>query len=200
MRKSSQMRRRLESTDFLDAAVIDVTVSGALACACRMREQFPETELLLIADQTISPARYLHPSIRASALLLRPSDGSWQATIQDFFRPLLEKKRSLGSDELLLAENRNGSFRIPFDSIYYAEAREKRVYICTKKEEIRIRETMERLSLRLPGNFLRCQRSYIVNMDYVTRAQLSENRLYLGETLWVPFSRSYRKQVKNYMI
>ena len=88
-------------------------------------------------------------------------------------------------------------FRIPFGQIYYLEAREKKVFIRMRMEELAINGTMEKLSERLPENFLRCHRSFIVNMDYISQIKLAENMLYLREGLFVPVSRSYKATVKR---
>ncbi|MCD7884780.1 MAG: LytTR family transcriptional regulator DNA-binding domain-containing protein [Lachnospiraceae bacterium] len=195
--KSSLLLKQLESLELLDLAIIDVTVPGALESARIIRRKFQETEILIIADISVSPMKYMHPSIRASALLLRPAASEWEEALRDFFGRLLEKGEKENRDHVLWVENRDGKFRIPFAHIYYLEAREKKVFIRTKAEEFGTRGTIENLAEQLPENFLRCQRSYIVNTDYITRIRLCENRLYLRDDLWVPISRSYKEEFKR---
>ncbi|MCD8103779.1 MAG: LytTR family transcriptional regulator DNA-binding domain-containing protein [Lachnospiraceae bacterium] len=195
--RSNPLMERLEGLDLLDLAIIDVTLPGALEGARKIREKFREAEILIIADITISPMKYMHPSIRASALLLHPAASEWEAALGDFFGRLLEKGGKEGQDGVLWVENRDGKFRIPYGQIYYLEARGKKVFIRTKAEEFGVRGTIENLAEQLPENFTRCQRSYIVNTDYITRVRLCENRLYLRDDLWVPISRSYREAFKR---
>lgn len=198
-RRSSVLKERLNSEPLLDLAILDVTIPGALEIARLIREKFKETEILIIADISVSPMKYMHPAIRASALLLRPSASEWEATLRDFFDRLLEKGANEELNRVLWVENRDGKFRIPFSQIYYLEAREKKVFIRTKAEEFGTRGTIENLAGQLPGNFQRCQRSYIVNTDFITRIRLGENRLYLRDDLWVPVSRNYKEVFKRHL-
>ncbi len=198
-RRSDALKEQMKDMELLDFAILDVTVPGALETARLIREKFDETEILIIADISVSPMKYMHPAIRASALLLRPSAFEWRTALQEFFERLLKKGRSEDQNRVLWIENRDGKFRIPFSQIYYLEAREKKVFIRTKAEEFAIRGSIEKLADQLPGNFLRCQRSYVVNTDLITCIRLSENRLYLRDDLWVPVSRNYKEVFKKHL-
>lgn len=195
--KSSLMLMQLEEAELLDVAIIDVTLPGALEGARLIRKRFTKTEILVIADVSISPMEYIHPSIRASSLLLRPMTDSWKVAIQDFFNLLLKKDGEENQSNVLWIENRSGTFRVPFEQIYYLEAREKKVFVRTRMEEFGISGTIEKLADQLPKNFMRCHRSFIVNRDCITQIKLSENLLYLREDLFVPVSRSYKSAFKR---
>ena len=51
---------------------------------------------------------------------------------------------------------------------------------------------------KLPENFLRCHRSYIVNMSKVTAVKVSQSLIEVQDNLQVPLSRSYKRAVKEY--
>ena len=53
---------------------------------------------------------------------------------------------------------------------------------------------------KLPESFLRCHRSYIVNMSKVTAVKVSQSLIEVQDDLQVPLSRSYKKMVKEYSI
>jgi len=106
-------------------------------------------------------------------------------------------QKSTDTHETLRIENRKGIFRIPFEKIYYLEAREKKVFVRTQIEELGISETLEKMSGKMPSNFVRCHRSFIVNTDQIMQVSLNENTLYLKDGMIVPFSRSYRKIFKR---
>lgn len=195
-RKCSLMR--LEETPFVDLAIMDVTQPGALEKTGKIRNQFSEAEILLIADESVSPMKYMRPSIRASSLLLRPMDAGWKQAIRDFFDQMLLTTRRESMKNVLWIESRDGAFRIPFDQIYYVEAREKKVFIRLRTEEFGVSGVLEKFSGKLPENFRRCHRSFIVNTDYIFRVRLSENTLYLKDGLFVPVSRSYKEAFKNH--
>lgn len=194
---STRLEKELENTELLDMAVIDVTIPGALEEARLVRRKFLNAEILVIADVSISPMEYMHPSIRASSLLLRPPVQNWESAIRDFFALLLEENVKENQKDILWVENRDGIFRIPFSRICYLEAKEKKVFIRTRTEEYGVNGTIEKYAEQLPENFVRCHRSFIVNKDFVYRVKLTENMLYLRDDMLVPVSRSYRGEFKG---
>ena len=190
----------VQKAGLLDVAIIDVTMHGALEAARLLRRQFAKIEILVIADVSVSPVQYMHPSIRASALLLRPESMIWEDTMRDFYEQLPAVREQQESQKnVLWIKNREGTFRIPFEQIYYLEAREKRVFIRTRQEEFGVGETMEKLAEQLPENFVRCHRSFVVNAEHITQIRLSESLLYLGKELFVPISRTYKERFKGHV-
>ena len=190
----------IQKAGLLDVAIIDVTMQGALEAARLLRRQFAKIEILVIADVSVSPVQYMHPSIRASALLLRPESMVWEDTMRDFYEQLPAVREQQESQRnVLWIKNREGTFRIPFEQIYYLEAREKKVFVRTRQEEFGVGETMERLAEQLPENFVRCHRSFVVNAEHITQIRLSESLLYLGKELFVPISRTYKERFKGHV-
>lgn len=190
----------VQKAGLLDVAIIDVTMQGALEAARLLRRQFAKIEILVIADVSVSPVQYMHPSIRASALLLRPESMIWEDTMRDFYEQLPAVREQQESQRnVLWIKNREGTFRIPFEQIYYLEAREKKVFVRTRQEEFGVGETMERLAEQLPENFVRCHRSFVVNEEHITQIRLSESLLYLGKELFVPISRTYKERFKGHV-
>ena len=192
-RSSSQLLNWMKKTDLLDLAFVDISVHGGLDAAKKIRAFFPKTEILIIADVTVSPVKYLCPSIRPSALLLRPVNKKWNDAVKEFFLQFILSQKKKNDDEMLRIENRKGIFRIPFNKIYYLEAREKKVFIRMQIEELGVSETLEKMAEKMPSNFMRCHRSFIVNTDQIMQVSRNENVLYLKDGMIVPISRSYRK-------
>lgn len=187
----------IREMDLLDVAIVDVTLPGALDAARRVRKKFPNAEMLVIADVSISPMEYMHPSIRASSLVLRPAGPVWKKAVHDFFAEILKENVEENQKNVLWVENRSGVFRIPFEQICYLEAREKKVFIRTRMEEFGISGTIEKLAEQLPKNFIRCHRSFIVNIDYIYKVRMSENMIYLKGDMFVPVSRGCRAGIKE---
>ncbi len=195
--KSPMLARQLERMDLLDLAVIDVSLPGALDGARMVRKKFGKVEILVLADVTISPMEYMRPSIRASSLLLRPLEKGWETVVKEFYGQMIARNKKEEQAEVLWVENRDGTFRVPYDSIYYVEARDKKLFVRTQFAEYGISGTIEKIAEQLPASFVRCHRSYVVNRDRISRIKLSEHTLYLGEKLFVPVSRSYRGAFKE---
>ena len=186
----------VEETSILDSACMDITGEGGLTCVEELRKRYREMFLLIIADTGISPMSYVRPGIMASSLLLRPfDDKEADRVIKEFLEAYLER---FGADSgSFVIESKEGKLYIPYDKIYYFEAREKKLYIQTDREEYGFYGTIDRLEDELPQHFMRCHRSFIVNTRKIEKVMLSQNIIYLTEGRDVPLSRSYKAAVKE---
>jgi DNA-binding LytR/AlgR family response regulator len=106
--------------------------------------------------------------------------------------------KSREDEEVFLIETREGNQRVPLSQISYVEAREKKIFICTRSESFGFYDTIDHMLETLPDNFLRCHRSFIVNMDKVKKVHLSDNMIELDTGETVPLSRSCKKAVREY--
>lgn len=162
------------------------------------RKQYSGAMVMLVTDPSVSPLEYLRPGIAPDSLLLRPlSDEKLSAVngeFMDSFLDLFEKKES---ESNFVVETREEKVFIPHSQIYYFEARDKKLFVRTRNEEYAFYDTIEALGNRLPGEFRRCHRSYIVNMQKIQRILAAENFLDLGNQIGVPISRSYRAAFKG---
>lgn len=195
--ESEPLLKQIQKVSFLDAAVLDVTIPGAIEAARIIRKQFEKVEILIVADSSVSPVQYMCPAIRACALLLRPRNKEWEGMLREFYEQLYAVQEKKKPADIIWIKNREGTFRISQDQICYLEAREKKVFIRTRREEFAMNGTIEKCMEQLPENFVRCHRSFVVNMNHITKIRLMENLLYLGENLFVPVSRSYKERFKG---
>lgn len=185
-----------ETTALLDTACMDITGEGDLTCVKEMRKRYQEMFLMIIADTSISPMSYVRPGIMASSLLLRPfEEQEVKQVMREFIEGYLERfETGAGS---FVVESKEGKLHIPYDKIYYFEAREKKLYIQTDREEYGFYGTIDKLGEELPQHFMRCHRSFIVNIRKIEKVVLSQNIIYLSEGRDVPLSRSYKAALKE---
>ena len=197
--EKGEQKTGLQQIGFLNMALVDVCTEAGLHTAAGIREQFPEVQILVIADATVSPLRYLTPAIRPVALLLRPiAEAHGRQTLKDFF--LIGSGQTKETENAYFwAKTRDGTEKIPYSSIFYFEAREKKIFIRTKAVEYGIGGTIEKLLQDLPDNFIRCHRSYIINKDYIERIRFADGFAYLASSMMVPVSRSYKGELKEYV-
>ena len=176
----------------------DVTLGGAQKALEQLRGRYKEAFLMIIADTTISPMVYLKPQIAPGALLLKPIEhDNTEEVIQNIFEVFVNRFEE-GISESFLVETREGKQYIPMRQIDYFEAKEKKVFIRTKSREYGFYDTLDALQERLPKEFLRCHRSYIINMARVKMLHTVQNMVQMEDDITVPFSRSYRKVLKEY--
>lgn len=95
-------------------------------------------------------------------------------------------------------------FPVKLNEILYAKAENKGTLICTKKDcfssSIQLRELEKKLMV---GNFFRCHRSYLINLDYIKHIEPWFNRTFqieMEETEEkIPISRNYVQGFKELM-
>ncbi len=195
----ADVERLLNYEPVLDLVSWDVTMEGALGALERMRKNHDKAYVMIIADPTISPMSYLKPGISPAALLLKPVKSTdAERVIQDLFEVFV---RNLNQDQTdaFLVETREGKQYIPMGQIDYFEAKEKKVFVRTRSCEYGFYDTLDTLEGRLPAGFVRCHRSYIVNMKRARTLVLTENLIRMMDDTQVPFSRSYKKMLKEYL-
>lgn len=186
-----------EQIDKLDAAIVDVTIEEGIEGAKQLRRRYPEIEILIIAEPSISPIAYLNPEVRPASLLLKPLDaGSMAVTFREFFQ-IFEVEEE--KEDCLYVEKKGEKIRLPYQKIVYFEARDKRVYARMNNVEYGIYDTIDHMAELLPMEFVRCHRSYIVNYIYIEKVRYSENYIALAGNKVIPLSRSYKASVKEVM-
>ncbi len=193
--KKDKAIRAIQSMELADIAILDVHDGTELPII--IRQKFPKLHMLLIADAIQKPDVYIRPSIMASGLLLRPTgkEDIFQ-TLDEFLMFFLEE---LGSDrgDAFLIETRNGILKIPYQQISCFEARQKKIIVRLRTEEYGYYGTMDELAEKLPDSFVRCHRSYVINLDRVRSYDATDALLGLDDYSVIPVSRTYRGIIRD---
>ena len=84
--------------------------------------------------------------------------------------------------------------QIPLEEIRCAEASGRKVLLRCREEQVEYYGTLDDLARRLPDRFVRCHRSYILNLAWVNRLERDWVVLSGGET--VPVGRTRRSAVR----
>lgn len=192
----AEIEEALMQADAMDIICLDITVEGAISAAERLRGRSAQMLLVLIADERMSPRTYMRPSILAASILFRPFQAEEAAEVLGEILSAWEERKGDASEQFVFSLS-GETRRIPHAEILYFEAREKRIFLRTRHQEYGFYETMEHLSSTLPKGFLRCHKSYIVNVAYLRTLNLAQNSLWLGDDgIVVPVSRTYKPALK----
>lgn len=190
----------LKKNQILDLACMDVANADDIYLLKKVRKQYGQSEIFLIADSEISPMSYLTPDIRAASLLLRPyKETQCEQVFRDFFRSFYKSRENIEEKKVFVMENQEGKTRIPFEQIYYIEVRERKVFIRLKNKEYSRYDSLEHILQSFPDTFLQCHRSFAFNTERFDSVKLSENMIYLEDGIMVPLSRSYKPAVKEFL-
>ena len=177
----------------------DVTQKGSIACLSDIRKSYKDMHLMLIADMTLSPMEYVKPDILASSLILRPfSKEALKDKLRDMIMEYVSGAEDGEAEDAFILETREGKTRIPYNQIYYMEARDKKIYLRLQNKELAFYDTIEELEEKLPDIFLRCHRSFLVNQTYIEKIMLSQSEILLSHNMSVPLSRSYKPRFKMF--
>jgi len=201
VQKQEELLKLLEDKPLMDIMLYDVTRTGDIELLENVRKDYKLAFIMLLADATVSPMKYMKPGISAQSLLLRPFT-SEQAmdSLLELISGYVKTFHSPVADNtaMFVVESKDeGRICVPYDQIYYFEAMEKKVYVCTGVDEYGFYDTLDGLMDTLPEGFKRCHRSFIVNEDKILKVALSKNTIYLEDEYEVPLSRSYKPDFKE---
>lgn len=187
----------LNTVQNIDIACIDVTDEKGINIAECIRQRFSCCSIIIISDKTISPLRYIKPSITASSLLLRPFDKDCRFVLKDVFDEYVKAYFNDSMESSYCIENKDGKQIVPYNQIFYFESREKRIILATDHREFRFYDTLDRLEKQLPKGFIRCHRSFIVSREKIVSIKLSQHSIHLTNGGIVPISRTYKDAIKE---
>lgn len=197
---AEQVYSHLKEDKPYDLSVLEISNDGDVGLSASVRAGREEADMMLIADNRLSPMKYLTPDIRACSLLLSPyDDESMKSVMREFISSYLRKRVVPDDQNSIVIENRSGKIVVPYNQIYYIEARNKKVYFRLRDKEYSKYDTLENIRKDLPPTFVQSHRSFMFNSGFLERIKLSDNAVYLEHNIIVPLSRSYKSSVKEYL-
>lgn len=196
----SELSASLEKTDKVDMVCLDLTMEGSIEKAEQIRHDYGSAYITLIADGSISPVKYIRPSIQAESLMMKPLDSEQlNMVIGEAVRTYARRIEAPEDKRVFVAENKGGRDLIEYDKILFFESREKKVFLSTEREEYGFYDTLDDLEGKLDETFIRCHRSYIVNTARISKVEISASRVTLDDGTELPLSRSYKPAIKDYL-
>ena len=187
----------LKKGQTVDLGCFDINHSHGTVQVERFRESDKNATVMLIAEPDISPMEYLKPSIMATTLLLRPfSVEQLYKTLRDIIKCHSQKNKSEEDLNFSFTINSGRKF-VPYEQIYYFEARDKKIFINTGNREYPFYDTIDHLQEMLPKSFIRCHRSFMVSKSKIDNIYLSKGYLELDNGTTVPISRTYKSELKE---
>ncbi|MCL2151801.1 MAG: LytTR family transcriptional regulator DNA-binding domain-containing protein [Oscillospiraceae bacterium] len=188
-----------EGTPCNDACFLSFDVCGELETrVARSARQAGETVfILLVADRNCNLTAMFRPKIRPSGVLFRPVQS---VHLRDMLGEIAEEMDRLArteTDDAFIFKSDGASRRIPFRDILFFEACNKKVVLHTTGQEIGYYDSIDNLASVLPPNFVRCHRSFLVNVRKIEELRGADMVLKLVGGVCIPFSRSQRSAVEK---
>jgi len=201
----AQCESALQARDILNEEVID-----AIFCDINMPDL---NGMDFVKSLTVPPlivfttayAEYAVEGFRVNAVdyLLKPFD------MQDFLRAANRVKEGLQGPDGLSGDNQYSDtlfvksdyrmLKISISDIRYVEGMSEylKLHLDSQPKPIVTLLAMKALEERLPQNFMRIHRSYIVNLDKIV--EVNKNRVILDADTYLPIGDSYRDRFNQFI-
>lgn len=159
------------------------------------KAQYPPVLVYPIAGQDILPTVYVCPEIMPCGLFWRPVSSVSAQPVVEQMMGRIHDQTIPRSQEVFRITGKQKIQDIPYASILYFEAREKKLVLRMKDGELMFSGTLSRLEEDLPAEFLRCHKSILVNRRHILSVDRSNGVLILDNHMELPISRSYKKGI-----
>lgn len=177
-----------------DAVLMDIDWKqdeNGMDIAQRLNERAPQTKIIYVTgyNDRFSQRIFLQKA-NLSGYLVKPVDSA-------LLRANLEKVAEAAKEreEPVLTVSVSGKpVALAHREIVYLESLGHTVNIHTCAEVVVVYEKLDKLAMRLPEGFLRCHKSFLVNMRWVRRFQ--ERDVLLDGGVAIPMSRSRSAESK----
>lgn len=199
-----ELARMLELESGIMLVILGVTDSapdGVEGCISRFRSVMTrnrDSYAVLCVHESAYLDAVLSRCMRPAGILMFPLREEFvRANLRRVLNDYVSLYQSGNEGEYMVVSSGGTVQRIAYRDVLYLEAQNKLLRICLAHHAVTVRESLNVLEASLPGSFVRCHRSYIVNWDYVESFSASEMTLRLKNQELLPVSRSYKSAFRD---
>lgn len=174
-----------------DLLILDIEMGhiSGMELAAWIRRQDEDIPILFVTGYD----NYMAQGYEVAALhyLLKPLNK------EKFFAVMDKLKKKEKKEEKLLFQTDSGTISLPVSKIWYVEARAHQCILYTAQEEYVLHSSIGKMAQDLGTHpqFIRCHRSYLVNIEHI--AAIVKPELILDDKRRLPISRSAEKSVNQ---
>lgn len=196
----AEMKEVLRDGATAQICCADITCAKDANPVSLVRQMLGMVQLVLIVSPAMSPITYIRPGVMPAGILFKPLTHDAAAPLLRELVQLTQQKarEDVLRDEVFAVVSHGTNYRVPMGDILYFEARNKKLYLYTRNAEIEFYDTLEHLQERIPKQFIRCHKSFIVNVLAVEQVLLAQNEILMEDGgIRIPISRSCKAAVKE---
>jgi len=188
-----ELLEAISAGESFDLLFLDIYMSGAdgIEVARKVREAGAAGEIIFATSSTEHAVNGYR--VRAIQYLLKPLGE------EDLFAAMDQaiEALSLKADRCVLIMNRTGSYRIPLKEIVFAESDAKIVRIHTRKDgAVEYYDRLDNFERQCDDRrFLRCHKSFLVNLDFAYSIRDNSIQLSTGEDIRISMSVSEARKI-----
>lgn len=197
-KNASELENTVGKRACYDIACVDLSLKNGVDILKIIRRNNPSAYIIVLSDDKRPAVEYVRPDILTAGLLIENASPERLAFLLDMnLTYYIKLFYGDNSEKNFVLDNRDGRQLIPYNQISYFEACEKKIMLYTANEEYSFYDTLDSLEKKLPENFVRCHRSFIVSKDKISKIALSKGYMTLEQGEMIPVSRTYRSAVKE---
>ncbi len=185
MASSYQEAQWIAENGSIDLALLDIEIGDGhtgIDVGRMVVERNPDVELLIISS---------HPEWALDTFEIHPYDFhvkpidilAFKRSIKQVIKHIESAKASSkvqdkGAEGRLLLRTKKEIYWIPYSRILFIEKLQKDVYIHTEDDTVAIRQNISDIEDKLSDSFLRVHKSYIINVDHISKILEHGDRSY----------------------
>ncbi len=191
-------RPERKDTQDVDLLVLGVSGPPDIRLVRSIRRRNDRVEMVLLTSGDISAAQLVIPEIRPLFLWVSPLEESCLPDmLMRIYRHMVSREERDHFSHRFLVRKKTVRMVFAYSSILYFETRNKRVILYRSGDEHEFYDSFSSMEARLPEEFVRCHRSFIVNLTYVTRVDFAHLQIILEGEIVIPVSRKYRRRTEQ---
>ena len=187
-----ELEHSIFNKEIPNAIIMDICVekSNGIDALKKVRKYIPRTPVIFITGYT-EYCQDIFIDFNPFGLLTKPIDSQ---KLYFYIDKIISQYKS---DQPLNVEiSANGQkINIDKNDIIFLESKERKVIYHTKIEEFQAYLKLDNAMNKIDNSFLRCHKSYAVNLKYIS--DFSKCKISLTNGNYIPVSRSYYEKVKR---
>ena len=176
-----------------DILIVDVAEPQAVEVLKEQKAAYPPVLIFPMAGAEIPPTKYVCPEIMPCGLFWRPVTAASAQMVVEQMMACIHEQAAPASQNSFRISGKQKVQDVPFGAILFFEAREKKLILRMKEQEISFTGTLTQLEGELPPEFIRCHKSFLVNRDHVLWVDRTNSAVVLDNQMELPLSRGYKK-------
>lgn len=136
----------------------------------------------------------IRPSLRPDGILVHPvMAGKLGAVLSEI---CVSAQKSVLKDCFYVKAG-SMQYNIFYDDIMFFEARNKKIALKTRAQELLFYSSLEKVLAELPSSFVQCHKGFIINLTRVASIDFVQMTLLMHDGCIIPFSRSYKTTIRD---
>lgn len=183
--------KNIDDLDNFDFALIDIDLpeKNGILFAKEFKDKYPKTILVFISS---------HTHLVHNTLVVQPfyfiRKSTYKKDLNTFFELINDK---ISKKEIIDLNYDTERTRIFTDDIIYIESQLHKLIIYTLNGIVYDNHSLKNLLSLLPkDNFIRIHKSYVININYLTK--ISSNTLVLNNSISLNIGRFYKESFENF--